>query len=250
VIYAVLLAFIAVSVWESHGKAEEVVQIEANMVGNLYVDSVGLPPEVRFPIWRSLRDYARTVIEIEWPSQHRGQINLVGWASLVRLNSILASFRPSDGSTIALKSALIRIADDLFQARRNRLEAATSGIPAVMRAVALTGGALTVIFSFFFGMPDLRIHLAFSGILAVSLALVFVLILALDRPFRGDLAISADRFEEITKGIVPSMKIDLQEVLSEGAELRELALPDLEERLYQQYFSDLSRENFHSLIMR
>jgi hypothetical protein len=44
VIYAVLLAFIAVSAWESHGKAQEIVQMEANAVGNLYVDSIGLPP--------------------------------------------------------------------------------------------------------------------------------------------------------------------------------------------------------------
>jgi len=129
VIYAVLLAFIAVSAWESHGKAEEVVQIEANMVGNLYVDSIGLPPEVRFRIWRSLRDYTNTVIDVEWPSQHQGRVSLAGWSAIINLNSTLAAFKPSDGSTIALKSELIRTADDLFQARRNRLEAATSGIP-------------------------------------------------------------------------------------------------------------------------
>ncbi len=56
--------------------------------------------------------------------------------------------------------------------------------------------------------------------LAISLALVFVLILALDRPFRGDLAISRDRFEEINLGIVPAMKIDLQEVLADDTEFR------------------------------
>jgi hypothetical protein len=249
VIYAVLLAFIAVSAWESHGKAQEVVQIEANMVGNLYVDSVGLPPEVRFPIWRCLRDYTKTVVEVEWPSQHRGQLNLAGWASLITLNSILASFKPLDGSTIALKTELIRVADDLFQARRNRLEAANSGIPAVMWLITLSGGALTIIFSFFFGMPDFRIHIAFSGMLAVSLALVFVLILALDRPFRGDLAISTERFDEIINGIVPAMKVDLHEVLADGIEFHGLETPEIIKRLYTEYFSDLERERFNSMIV-
>lgn len=249
VIYAVLLAFIAVSAWESHGKAEEVVQTEANAVGNLYVDSLGLPPEVRFPIWRYLRDYIRTVIHVEWPSQNQGRMNLAGWESLIRLNSMLASFKPLDGSTIALKSELIRTANDLFQSRRNRLGAATSGIPAVMWAVTLTGGALTIIFSFFFGMPDFRIHLAFTGMLSVSLALVIVLILALDRPFRGDLAISTERFEEISKGIVPAMKVDLQEVLTDGTEFHEMKPPELTERLYNGFFSDLPRESFDSIIV-
>ena len=211
--------------------------------------SIGLPPEVRFRIWQSLRDYANTVVEVEWPSQHQGRVNLAGWASLISLNSTLASFKPSDGSTIALKSQLIRIADDLFQARRNRLEAATTGIPAVMWAITLSGGALTIIFSFFFGMPNFRIHLAFSGMLTVSLALVFVLILALDRPFRGDLGISTERFEEIIKGIVPSMKIDLQEVLADGTDFHGLESSEVTERLYNQFFSDLPREAFNSIIL-
>ena len=249
VIYAVLLAFIAVSAWESHGKAEEVVQIEANTVGNLYVDSMGLPPEVRFPIWRYLREYTRTVVEIEWPSQHQGRVNLAGWEPLIGLNLALASFKPSDGSTIALKSELIRLANDLFQSRRNRLQAASAGIPAVMWAITLSGGALTVIFSFFFGMPDFRIHVVFSGILAISLALVIVLILALDRPFRGDLAISTEGFEEISKGIVPAMKVDLREVLADGTDFRGMKPPELAERLYNQFFSDLSRESFNSIIV-
>jgi hypothetical protein len=250
VIYAVLLAFIAVSAWESHGKAEEVVQIEANTVGNLYVDSMGLPPEVRFAIWRDLRDYTRAVVDVEWPSQHQGRVNLAGWEPLIALNLMLASFKPTDGSTIALKSELIRTANELFQSRRNRLEAATSGIPAVMWAITLSGGALTIIFSFFFGMPDFRIHLAFSGILAVSLSLVIVLILALDRPFRGDLAISTERFDEISKGIVPAMKVDLREVLADGLEFHGMKAPEVADRLYHQFFSDLPRASFDAIIVR
>jgi hypothetical protein len=86
------------------------------MAGNLYVHSIGLPPEVRFRVWRSLPDYANTVIDVEWPSQHQGRVNLAGWAALINLKSALAAFKPTDGSTIALKSELIRTADDLFQA--------------------------------------------------------------------------------------------------------------------------------------
>jgi hypothetical protein len=74
-----------------------------------------------------------------------------------------------------------------------------------MWAITLSGGALTVIFSFFFGMPDFRIHLAFSGILAISLALVM--------DFRG------------------------------------MKPPELVDRLYDRFFSDLPRESFDSIIV-
>lgn len=85
--------------------------------------------------------------------------------------------------------------------------------------------------------------------LAISLALVFVLILALDRPFRGDLAISTDRFEEINLGIVPAMKTDLQEVLADDTEFRGLDPSEVKERLYAQFFSDLPRETFNSILV-
>ena len=85
--------------------------------------------------------------------------------------------------------------------------------------------------------------------LAISLALVIVLILALDRPFRGDLAISTERFEEISKGIVPAMKVDLQEVLADGTEFPGMQTSEVTERLYNRFFSDLPRESFDSIIV-
>src|ERR1700751_1932626 len=47
VIDAVLLAFIAVAAWESFNSAQRVVELEANLVGNLYLDAAGLPEEPR-----------------------------------------------------------------------------------------------------------------------------------------------------------------------------------------------------------
>ena len=43
VTYAVLLAFLAVAVWEDFRRADALVQTEANLVGDLYRDTVGLP---------------------------------------------------------------------------------------------------------------------------------------------------------------------------------------------------------------
>jgi hypothetical protein len=79
--------------------------------------------------------------------------------------------------------------------------------------------------------------------------LVIVLILALDRPFRGDLAISTEGFEEIIKGIVSAMKVDLREVVAQGTDFRGMNPPELTDRLYSQYFSDLPRESFNSIIV-
>jgi hypothetical protein len=96
-----------------------------------------------------------------------------------------------------IQAEALRTLNELYSARRDRIQAATAGIPAVVWGILLLGGALTVSFSFFFGMPHQGMHYAMTGMLAASGALVIVLIVALDYPFRGDLSVSAEAFEAV-----------------------------------------------------
>jgi hypothetical protein len=82
VVYAVLLAFIAVVTWESYTRADEIAADEANYVGNLYRDSVGLPNEVARPLRADLRRYVEDVIGKEWPEQRAGGAPTTGWPQL------------------------------------------------------------------------------------------------------------------------------------------------------------------------
>jgi hypothetical protein len=82
VVYAVLLAFIAIATWESYTAADEIVQSEADYVGSIYRDTEGLPPEVGQSIRNDLEVYIRTVIDQEWPVQREGKMPDQGWDAL------------------------------------------------------------------------------------------------------------------------------------------------------------------------
>ena len=248
VIYAVLLAFIAVSTWENFNKAQDSVELEADMIDNLYVDSAGLPPELAFFIQQRLREYTRIVVDKEWPAQRAGRINLEGWKPLYQLNTAIAKFHSSDG-TAAVDAEILRTANDLYRARRDRLVASASKIPDIMWAITLLGGALTVGFSFLFGVPDFRIQLLMTGLLAASLALVIVLITAFDCPFRGDLSVSPDVYSRLYERVAPAIKIDLAEVRNSSPEYRELSDSILADKIYSTYFSDLPRPAFDRLLV-
>src|SRR5215470_17155587 len=43
VLYAVLLAFIAIATWESFSRASDVVENESDYAGGMYLDTAGLP---------------------------------------------------------------------------------------------------------------------------------------------------------------------------------------------------------------
>jgi hypothetical protein len=248
VINAVLLAFIAVSAWENFKKAEDVAELEANMVDNLYVDTAGLPPKLAFSVRRLLREYTQSVINKEWPAQQVGHINIQGWKPLFKLNAAIATYRPTESMTV-IDSEIMRAADDLFRARRDRLQAAKSRIPTVMWVVTLLGSALTVAFSFLFGVPELKLHMLMTGLLAASLALVIVLIVAFDCPFRGDLSVSYDVYSRLYERVVPSMTIDLNEVRNNEPEYRGTSDSMLADTIYNTYFSDLPRPTFERLLV-
>jgi hypothetical protein len=56
---------------------------------------------------------------------------------------------------------------------------------------------LTVAFTYFFGAPSLRLHMAMTGMLAASIALVIILIVAFDYPFRGATSVTSDPFVKV-----------------------------------------------------
>jgi hypothetical protein len=85
----------------------------------------------------------------------------------------------------------------LWQARAERLLAAQTTIPAVIWIVTILGGALTIAFGSFLGVPSLPMHLAMSAMLAVAGTLVLILIIALSNPFRGDFRVSTQPFDQV-----------------------------------------------------
>src|SRR5262249_36104581 len=73
VVYAVLLAMVAVAVWENFNHVQNLVTEEASEVLNLFRDVEGLPTETRERVRSHLRDYVEVVIADEWPTMQLGQ---------------------------------------------------------------------------------------------------------------------------------------------------------------------------------
>ncbi len=66
-LYAVLVAFVVVVVWEQLNQAEEGTEHEAAAISDLLRDSAGLPVAGRAEIQRSLIDYTNDVVDDESP---------------------------------------------------------------------------------------------------------------------------------------------------------------------------------------
>lgn len=66
VVFAVILGFVAVAVWQAFDRAQSIVELEANAAGDLFRTADGPDKAFRGRIQRGLLDYVRLVIEEEW----------------------------------------------------------------------------------------------------------------------------------------------------------------------------------------
>ena len=194
VTYAVLLAFIAIATWESFAQSVDIVDREADAVGSIYRDTLGLAPEIGKEIRSDIRVYTDTVVNQEWPVQQQGKIPTQGWEPLRRIHSAIVMIHPANAGEAVLQAELLKTLNSLYSARSSRLSAVGGHIPEVIWWVIFFGGALTTSFTFLFGFHDIRMHLMTTTAVSTSMALVVVLIVALDWPFRGKVSVTPEAF--------------------------------------------------------
>lgn len=194
VTYAVLLAFIATAAWEQYSAAEAAARHEADLIGNIYRVSYGLPDPAGAAMRTDLTAYLDHIIRVEWPTQIAGQAIPPTEPLLMKLNRSVLQVIPADPGQTNVQSFLIGALGDVTALRRDRRLATHGTIPGLVWVVLVSGGALMVAFSFVLGGPAPAVHLLMTAILVASGVLVLLLIVGLSSPFHGALTIPPDAF--------------------------------------------------------
>jgi hypothetical protein len=142
--------------------------------------------------------YIDIVTKKEWPSQQAYQMEesnyKEGWTQVRRIGLDLASFEPATPGQSTVKAEMMRVASELFSARRARLLAANAHLPDAVWQMLILGLVLVAVYVFLFGPHSYKIHMAVTGLTMLSIGLVFTLIIALDYPFRGDLSVDDEAY--------------------------------------------------------
>ena len=204
VFYGLAVALIAVTVFETYSETSKIVTGEATALNALYRDVTSYPDPIRVELQKDLREYTEQVIQQAWPAQQRGEVPKGGIEHMSRFQAALTKFEPTTEGQKILHGETLRAYNQLIQARRMRLDAVHTGLPAVMWAVVLGGAFIGLSAAFFFKVEDARLHLIEVLLLAVFIGLVIFMILSLDRPFRGDLGIRADPYQLVYDQLMKS----------------------------------------------
>jgi hypothetical protein len=199
VVYAVLLGFTAIIVWEQYRHAQEGVEDEASALADLYRDSRVYPPEVRDAVELHVRTYARLVVEKEWPAMAAGESSPEAWDECNELWRTYHEFEPPDDYQRLWYAESLQRLNALANSRRDRLLSMRSGVPTVIWGVLIGGGAITIGFSFLFGTRNVRAQAIMTAGLALIIGVVLLSILALQEPFAGMTRVDPEPFHQVDR---------------------------------------------------
>ncbi|MCX5707119.1 MAG: DUF4239 domain-containing protein [Candidatus Omnitrophica bacterium] len=197
VIYAVLVGFIVVVTWQSFDRANLDTQREANCVMDLYTDAGSFPVPVKIELRSLIGKYTKAVVKEEWKTIAWGQASPVAGEALEKIWKFYAGYTPETITQEVFFRESIQKLNQLDEFRLMRIMDSRHGIHPILWMVLITGAAVTVAFSFFFGSENLGSQIAMTVLLTIVIVLILFTILELDYPFSGGISIRPDAFQYI-----------------------------------------------------
>lgn len=196
VFFGLLLGLLAVGTYQSMSDIEKVIVREAGLLRAFYRSMQSYPEPVRSEALPLIKEYVRYVIEDSWPQQRRGIVSEGGVPRMNAVQSKLFAFEPQTKGQEILHDKTVEQFNQMAEVRRQRIQSANSGISPIMWYVVGVGSLITVVMVWLF---DTRLTSQFilGGALALFLGTVVSLIVAMDRPFNGDVSIGPEAYRAI-----------------------------------------------------
>ena len=192
VLYAVLLAFAVLVVWEKLNEAEGNVALEAGAATTIYRLAEGMDPAAGAEVSAAVTAYLKAVVDSDWPAMERGGESPEAFDALGGVYRAVLRAEPSDARGPVVLAAALAQLDLLTQARRARIAVAQGIVPGVIWFTLFFGAVVTIGFTFFFGSRNLRAQALMTGALAILIFSGLLIIVAIDRPFAGTVRVGPE----------------------------------------------------------
>ena len=188
-LYAVLLAFTVVVVWNHYTDANNATDAEASHLADL--SRITEQARVRALI----DDYRRVVVADEWPAMQRGKTSPLAQSALTALWTECRAVKPTNSREETIYSEAMEQMVAISDSRRARIHSLRDDVPPLMWIILIGGGAMVVSFTYLFGPERIALHALMVGALATLIVMSLFLVHALDNPFDGWPRIAPDAMQ-------------------------------------------------------
>ena len=191
-LYAVVLGFLTVVVWQHYIDARNLVVQESDAAIDSWHTAVGLPTTVRSQVRNDMIAYANVMVSSEWPRMRGG--NFDESAAMISMDAMDATgkFVPANEGQSNAQAATLQQLGILHDARQQRIAFNHSGVSYFEWTVLLIGAVCIIAFCWMFGLPNPRTHLLMTATVVTLIVSTLVLLFELQYPFRSDVGVGPD----------------------------------------------------------
>lgn len=190
VFYSVLVAFVIVGERGAISDANDNISNEGGALTGLYHDVGGFPAPVRRDIQRATVGYAQSVLAQDFhTADQTGAPNTGTTARLDHLYRTVEVAEPVVGNSKFYAQAVNDLSD-VTKARRGRIANASDTIPGPLFFLVVLLSVLVLGVATLLNTRERRAHIALLAGLAIVVSFNLALIVALEHPFGGAIAIS------------------------------------------------------------
>ena len=200
-LYAVVLGFVTIVVWQHYEDARAHVASETASVGDMWHNAVSLPQPVRSDIRGDMLAYARIMVDDEWPMMRNGNFSPEGDRLIMDATTAVGQMVPHNLGQANGQAATMHLLNELHDARLERLASNHAAVSAFQWVVLFIGAFVVLTFCFLFSVERLGAHLMMTSAVAVLIASLFVLIFELQYPFRSSLGVTSETWSGLIQHI-------------------------------------------------
>ncbi|MGY0236247.1 bestrophin-like domain [Longispora urticae] len=193
VLYAVMLAFIVIAVWDTMNEAEDNSYKEANALVEVYWVGHHAPEPQRARIEALSRQYANAVVDDEWPRMSaREAVSPTGYQILDDLRVEVEGLKSADQVTSRRYQETADKLKEVVTARGTRLASVEGGVNPVLWFALIGGAVLFVAFAYLFGVPGRLAHATMVVTVTMMVVMLLYAVYQLEFPFSRATAVGPD----------------------------------------------------------
>lgn len=194
VAYAVLLGLVVIASWNTLDLAKANTYTESNALIQLDWYGHSLPQPQHAEIENLVKEYTMVVIATEWPRLAHQEDSLRAWAVYAQLRAAVQAQQPVAPAAVIRYQGGLQASGQLGDARRERINQAAEGIPALLWTALAVGGVITIGFPLFFGMKSTAAHAFVMFSLTLLMGSLLLVVFELNYPFAGIVSVRPEAF--------------------------------------------------------
>lgn len=198
--YAIVAGLLVFGVYTTFENASQKSADEASTLVLVYRNSQHFPQPQRDQAQQAVVAYINSVLTDEWPALADGAGSPATSKAIDRLFDVYGPMTP-DAQWADQYTNSVEDLGDIVKYRNQRIDYAKASLPPIYWFLLFAGGFVTLLYLALSYVEKKAMHALAVGLMAVMLGLVIFLLLELNHPFRGSIAVPKDSFQNALASI-------------------------------------------------